>query len=149
MSGIEVVGLVLGVWPVVLNVIDAWKATKGGMPEQSLSVSIRSYARVYRDAISKLLQGDENLTEKDRIGLLNGEKDFASLWKDSEFIARLQRRLDDEAFAILQHKTVEISKILQNLQKKIEGMEPETFSRSETTLSQSELVSYCVARRQG
>jgi hypothetical protein len=129
MSGIEVVGLVLGVWPVMLNVIEAWKATKGAVPELSLAGSITAYARVYRDAIAKLLQ-DENLSDKDRIGLLAGDKEFAAIWEDEEFEKTLRKRIDDQAFNLLQIKSQEIFDILEALKKKISSKDLDLVSRA-------------------
>jgi hypothetical protein len=134
MSGIEVVGVVLGVWPVMLNVIGAWKATKGGVPEQSLLASIAGYSMVYRNAIAQLLQ-DESMSDKDRAGLLKGDEEFAAIWKDAEFQARLHRRLEGPAFTVLQQKSAEIFKILKSLQKKIDFKDGDLVSWSTLSFS--------------
>jgi hypothetical protein len=146
MSGIEVVGLVLGVWPVMLNLLDAWKATKGSLPQDSLTASVRAYSRVYRDAISKLLQ-DENISDKDRIGLLKGENEFSSIWKNDEFQARLRNRIDDEAFECLHNKSREIFNILQLLKDKIDKKELDVVSSSACLIMPWNLVLTMAAGR--
>lgn len=120
MSGIEVVGLALGVWPVVVNLAEIYKASKEGFPMRVLTMNIVLYERIFKQSVLKLLQGDEELSEKDRIGLVNGDENFATIWKDPEFVDRLKRRLDAQMFDLVQHKMEEVFKLLTSLKKKIE-----------------------------
>jgi hypothetical protein len=133
MSGIEAVGLVFGLWPVVINLVEMVKASKNGFAEQALAMSITVNERIFRQSILKLLQRDENLSEKDRMGLISGEKEFLAIWRDPEFVARLERRLDNEMFTILQHEAEGILKILASLRKKIETKDSESVSQASTS----------------
>lgn len=119
MSGIEAIGLILGLWPIVVNLSNAYKAGKDGSSITALTMNIAVYEKIFRQSIQKLLQGDEELSPKDRHGLISGDKEFAALWVDPEFVGRLEKRLDRDTFAILEYKTKQISKILENLKKKI------------------------------
>jgi hypothetical protein len=124
MSGIEVVGLALGLWPVMENIIGLYKASKDGSAIRTMGMTIKTYELIFKQSVSKLLQANESLTDKDRMGLLNGEEDFAGLWKDAEFKSRLERRLGPELFLVLEHKTESIVELLKTLQKKIEPKTP-------------------------
>ena len=125
MSGIEAVGLALGLWPVVASVAMMVKEAKHGVAERQLAMNIAVIERIFKQSIQKLLQGDEGLSERDRIGLISGEED---MWKNPEFIARLQKRLDPEMFEILQLEAEQIREILINLKKKIETKEADSVS---------------------
>lgn len=120
MSGIEAVGLVLGLWPIMINLVDAYKAGKSGSSLTMLRMNIMVQEKIFKQSIQKLLQGDEKLSDKDKVGLIRSNTNFAAIWTDPEFVDRLERRLDDETLAILKYKSVEISKILTTLRKKIE-----------------------------
>lgn len=128
MSGIEVVGLALSLWPVVVNLAELYKASKDGSPVRGLTMNIAVYERIFKQSVLKLLQGDEELSEKDRIGLVNSDENFAAIWEDTEFIARLKRRLDAQMFILVQHKVDEIFKVLTSLKKKIEPEDGELVS---------------------
>ena len=128
MSGIEVVGLALSLWPVVVNLAELYKASKGESPARGLTMNIAVYERIFKQSVLKLLQGDEELSEKDRIGLVNSDENFAAIWEDKEFIARLKRRLDAQMFILVQHKVDEIFKVLTSLKKKIEPKDRELVS---------------------
>jgi hypothetical protein len=128
MSGIEVVGLALSLWPVVVNLAELYKASKDGSPVRGLTMNIAVYERIFKQSVLKLLQGDEELSEKDRIGLVNSDENFAAIWEDKEFIARLKRRLDAQMFILVQHKVDEIFKVLTSLKKKIEPEDGELVS---------------------
>jgi len=128
MSGIEVVGLALSLWPVVVNLAELYKASKDGSPVRGLTMNIAVYEWIFKQSVLKLLQGDEELSEKDRIGLVNSDENFAAIWEDKEFIARLKRRLDAQMFVLVQHKVDEIFKVLTSLKKKIEPKDGELVS---------------------
>ncbi|ORY58057.1 uncharacterized protein BCR38DRAFT_353518 [Pseudomassariella vexata] len=128
MSGIEAVGLVLGLWPIVMNLVEAYKAGRGGSSVKALRMSIVVQEKIFKQSIQKLLQGDEKLSDKDKVGLVNGDDAFAAIWTQTEFINRLKKRLDDEMFEILNYKAEEIFKILKSLKKKIEKKDGESES---------------------
>jgi hypothetical protein len=123
MSGIEAVGLVLGLLPAVLKIAEVVKATHDAYAVRSLPMRIATSEKIFKESIWKLLQGDEKLSDSDRVGLVNGDADFAQLWKDHEFVMRLQRRLDTEVLRTFQSKAGEISTILTALKEQIEQIE--------------------------
>jgi hypothetical protein len=120
MSGIEAVGLVLGLWPIMIDLVNAVKAGKTGSSTNMLRMNILVQEKIFKQSIQKLLQGDEEFSDKDKMGLIRSNTNFAAIWMDPEFVGRLERRLDDETLAILKYKSAEISKILTTLRKKIE-----------------------------
>jgi hypothetical protein len=127
MSGFEAAGLALGLWPVVLNLAEMYKASKDGRAMTSLAMKIRTYEIIFKQSVSKLLQGDEDLLSKDRVGLLSGQEEFIAIWTDVEFAARLKRRIDPQILPILEHHMMEIFKLLDALKKNIEPKDGEVI----------------------
>ncbi|KJR84055.1 uncharacterized protein SPSK_10294 [Sporothrix schenckii 1099-18] len=116
MSGMEVIGLALALWPVVGLLNELYSSVKDGSASR-WAMTIKVQERIFKECVLKLLQGDEDLSEKDRIGLITGDKSFTSLWQDAEFSARLESRLDKELCMLIKHEVLEISKLVSNLQR--------------------------------
>lgn len=116
MSGIEAIGLALALWPVVGTLNDLYNSIKDGSASRWY-MTIKVQERIFKDSVSKLLQGDEDLSEKDRVGLVSGDKTFESLWKDEEFSSRLESRLDAEMCKLIKYEVAEISKLVNSLKK--------------------------------
>ena len=132
MSGIEAVGLVLGLWPVLKNIVEAYKASKDDSILKELGWTLATNEQIFRQSVAKLLQGDEQLPDKDRLGLAKGNKDFAAIWKDPEFIAKLKRRLEPGPFDVVTHETELILGLLQGLRKRIDPKDGETIELRDT-----------------
>ncbi|EFX06301.1 hypothetical protein CMQ_6622 [Grosmannia clavigera kw1407] len=133
MSGIEVIGLALAFWPVVGAMKELYDVTKGGTGK-SLALTIQVQERIFKECVLKLLQSDEDLSEKDRAGLANGEKSFESLWKDAEFSSRLESRLDPEMCILIKHQVGQISKMVASLQKLVGPSKTEGPKKSGSTI---------------
>lgn len=120
MSGIEAVGLVLGLWPVLKNLAEAYKSSKDESIVKQLGWTIATNEQIFKQSVARLLQGDEELPDKDRLGLTSGNKDFAAIWENPAFNSKLKKRLGDDVFAIVQHETQEIFGLMDGLRKKID-----------------------------
>ncbi|CAK7237886.1 hypothetical protein SBRCBS47491_010192 [Sporothrix bragantina] len=128
MSGIEVIGLALALWPVVGCLNELYSSVKDGSAHR-WAMTIKVQERIFKECVLKLLQGDEDLSEKDRVGLINGDKSFVSLWQDVEFNARLESRLDREFCLLVKHEVSEISKLVKSLQKTIGEIKTEPAAK--------------------
>ena len=141
MSGIEAIGLALALWPVIGTLSDLYSSVKDGSAAR-WAMTIKVQERIFKECVLKLLQGDEDLSEKDRIGLVNGDRSFESLWKDREFSDRLESRLDLELCSLVKHEVAEISKLVGGLKKALGEMksEPSTKRMHIPTLHDIKLV---------
>ncbi|KAJ9143469.1 hypothetical protein NKR23_g6571 [Pleurostoma richardsiae] len=119
----DALGLALCLLPTVLNIAELAKATHDAYAVRSLPMRIATSEKIFKESIWKLLQGDEKLSDSDRVGLVNGDADFVQLWKDHEFVMRLRRRLDTEVLRTFQSKAREISTTLTTLKEQIEQVE--------------------------
>lgn len=137
MSGAEVIGLALAFWPVVTAMKELYNMAKNGT-SSSLKLTIQVQERIFKECVLKLLQSDEGLSEKDRIGLANGDMSFENLWKDAEFSSRMESRFDLEMCILMKHEVCEISKLVASLLK-IVGT-----PKTEGSVSMGELCSLAV-----
>lgn len=128
MSGMEVIGLALALWPVVGLLNDLYSSVKDGSASR-WAMTIKVQERIFKECVLKLLQGDEDLSEKDRLGLINGDKSFVSLWQDAEFSARLESRLDKELCMLIKHEISEIAKLVSNLRRYIGEIKTEPVAK--------------------
>ena len=118
MSGVEVIGLALALWPVVSCLNDLYTSVKDGSA-QRWATTVKVQEHIFKDCVFKLLQGDEDLSEKDRIGLINGDKTFVSLWQDASFNTRLESRLGQELCYLVRDHVRQMSKLVNVLQKTV------------------------------
>jgi hypothetical protein len=121
MSGIEVIGLALGLWPTLIQAVKLYRRErdKNGAGRQEVAISIEVYHRAFEQCLSKLLQGDEHLSDKDRSGLLKSEEPFTPMWLDDEVSARLRMRLGAMLPALL-HEVEATSERLKSLRDTFE-----------------------------
>jgi hypothetical protein len=116
MSSFEVIGVVLGVWPVVLNALSVFTATKDGRGARLLLNELRTEELVYREFVKQLLASD--VSEADLLQLSDGKRPNLDLWKDKALNCTLERRLGDKSEFVL--KTLEEMKnILEGLNEKL------------------------------
>lgn len=94
MSGFEVIGVVLGVWPLVTNAVYLYKAAKGGLGRDLLLHEVKTEEVIFTEFVKHLLASD--VSEADLLSLSNKENPNLTLWKDEELNAKLGRRLGKE-----------------------------------------------------
>src|SRR5271156_2699676 len=125
MSGFEVIGVVLGVWPVVLNGLALYKATKDGRGYGLLLNELRTEEIVYREFVQHLLQAD--VPEADLVQLTDRKRSNVGLWKDQALHFSLERRLGHEKSKIVLETLAEMDKLLASLGEKLGGIDDVRF----------------------
>ena len=125
MSGFEVIGVVLGVWPVVLNGLALYKATKDGRAHSLLLNELKTEEIVYREFVQHLLQA--NVPEADLVQLTDRKRSNVGLWKDQALHFRLERRLGEEKSRIVRETLAEMDKLLASLGEKLGGIDDVRF----------------------
>lgn len=121
MSGFEVIGVVLGLWPQVVKALSLYKATKDGRPYGVLLNDIRTEEQVYREFVKLVLQADA--PEADLVQLTDGKKSNEDLWRDRALHFNLERRLGHENSRLVLETVVEMNKLLVSLSEKLGGSE--------------------------
>jgi len=93
MTGFEAIGVVVGVWPVVVNALASYAATKQGRGANALLHKLRTEEVVYREFVYTLLSAD--VPEADLCQLSSRPIPNLHLWKDKALHAKLAMRLGD------------------------------------------------------
>lgn len=120
MSGIEVVGLVLGFWPVFSNVVSAYKAGRDSRPRQQLIGKLNLYRIQFRGFVDKLLLGDEELTDDVRLRLTDaGGQHALKAWEDRGLQVRMEERLGTETFEAIKFTAGRMLELLKSLEGRI------------------------------
>ncbi|TEA13368.1 hypothetical protein C8034_v004995 [Colletotrichum sidae] len=110
MSGIEAVGLVFGLWPIVASLAKGYRATKGGEEWAVFSNDLRIQETVYRGCVRRLFQDNEEFADESQ------DLDFAS-WKSSARRQHLTKRIGADNFAALESVLDRIERLLKGLEK--------------------------------
>ncbi len=119
MSGFEVIGVLLAVWPEVVNGLVMYKATKDGRGYGLLLNELKTEETVFRECVQQLLQAD--VPEADLVQLTDRKRSNVGLWKDKELHFSLERRLGYEKSKLVLKTLVEMEKLLVSLSLKLGG----------------------------
>lgn len=120
MSGIEVIGFVIGFWPVFSNVVSVYRTGRDSRSRQHFVGKINMYRLQFRGFVEKLLLGDEELTEDDRVRLTDpAGQDAANAWQDKGLQARIKERLGPETFEAIQFTTSRMLELLKSLEAQL------------------------------
>ena len=129
MSGIEVIGVVIGLWPVVANVLTAYKAGKDFRSRQQLAGKLQLYRLQFRSFADKLLLGDEELTDEDRIRLTDPNNgDAASDWAERGLQSRMEERLGAETYQAIEFVASKMLELLTRLEGRLKRGEVDFVS---------------------
>jgi hypothetical protein len=128
MSGFEVIGLVLGLYPIV---VDAYRKSKGEGIEKAIR-RLETEHLLFDDFVSRLLGPDLQL-EEGQLLRLKTSKDPA-FWKENNLRAKLEHR-----YGFVRTKNIisfinDLNKLLQDIGKELPGA-ARSFVRSISTKS--------------
>ena len=111
MSGFEVIGVILGLIPLIAGGIDRYKGVRGGQESRQLERSFKTQRVIFLNTIEELLYplvSDSKLQT-----LLKDPK--GSLWQDKELSAGLERLLD-AAYPVFKETIEDIKDVMSELQ---------------------------------
>lgn len=113
MSGVEVAGLVLGAFPIVIQIIDSYRGVLAGRDTDFLLETLRNNELIFRNSIRLMLRSIIPATELDvLLENLGGD-----VWEDVSLNARMSQ-VGQDADAIIQNLKV-IYATLSKLKKKL------------------------------
>jgi hypothetical protein len=126
MSGFEAIGLVLGIYPLVVNGLQLYKSAKNGQEWDLLHDEFRTEEIIYVECIQHLLASD--ISEADLLQLSTRDKPNQALWEDAALGNSLRNRLGHEKSPMV-HKTLqEMDMLLTTLNDKLKSHEIITVS---------------------
>jgi hypothetical protein len=118
MSGFEVIGVVLAVYPVVLNACQLYKATRSGEAIEKLIRRLDIEQFLFDDFVSRLLGPDVGESQLLR---LKTSTDLGS-WKENDLQAKLEQR---HGFVKTKHIISlinDLNELLQSIQRDLPGV---------------------------
>lgn len=116
MSGFEAIGLILAVWPLVVNGLQLYKAAKNGQGWDLLCDEFRVEEFLYIDCVRHLLAAD--VSEGDLLQLTSRDKPNQHLWNDPVLHKSLEKRLGRERTTMVLKTLQEMDTILSSLAEK-------------------------------
>lgn len=112
MSGFEVIGVILGLYPIIGTALVAYKATKGGKGAKKLIRDLKVEKVIFRDFVHNLLA--PNVTEAELVRLKDLDCHDATSWTNAAVAAT--GRLGLEKATLIIEILLEICDLLKSLQ---------------------------------
>lgn len=113
MAGIEVIGLALGIYPIVVDLIDRYRGIIESRDTELLVETLKTHGVVFRNSIELLLK---SIVPETELNILLSDLGGAA-WKESSLAGRFNCLGPDAEF-ILQ-STGDIYKTLRKLEQKL------------------------------
>lgn len=128
MSGVEIVGIVLGTWPVVINLAKTVKAAKDGVTISDLELQFKTDLYLMRELVSHMLESIDDLSEEERIILSDTTKESRDYWNRPNLAVKLQDRLGN-ALPLIVDQMKAIHRVLSQIQSKLSSGEGSLVGR--------------------
>lgn len=119
MSGLEIIGVVLGTWPIVIELVKVGRGFINGVSINELRLEFDTDLFLTREFVSSMLESIEDLPEKDRIKLSAPSKESASLWQAGALEVKLRKSLGQETISLVVRRLNEINLVLGRLRVKL------------------------------
>lgn len=117
MSGLEVAGIILGAYPLIVTALDVYKASKGGKGAESFARHLKTEELIFRDFVHSLVAPGVSTMVLMRLERSN-PPDLA-IWKDRAIQADMRDRLGSEKAENVVRILEEIQQLLDLLQQEL------------------------------
>lgn len=114
MSGFEAAGLALALFPIVIEIVDAYSGMISGRDIRHLAESLRNQQQIFLNSVEYLLRSTVPASE---LAALMSDLGGAS-WKNTELVQSVEDQLGSEAVRIL-NATGDIYKTVLKLSQKL------------------------------
>jgi len=128
MSGFEVIGVVLGVYPVVLKACQLYKVTTSGDGIEKLIQRLKTERMIYDDIVNKLLRPNVDERQLARLKASTNGEDLGC-WDDYDLQARLKERLGFEKAQHIISIIKDLNELLESIQRDLPGVARTFVSR--------------------
>lgn len=120
MSGFEVLGLILGVYPVIGNILNVYRATKRGNVPKRFLRSLEIEQVIFSEFVHNLLASE--LSETDLALLRDGDPSDLDIWKNKDLLSKVGRRLGPKTSELVLSTLQDINELLKALRKEISSI---------------------------
>jgi hypothetical protein len=129
MSGFEAIGIVLGVYPIVLDAYRAYTATKSRQGMESLIRKLRIEEIIFDGWVSRLLSPDVSEAELVYLKRTNStDPRGIGFWQDLDMQSNLKSRLGFERAHQILSIVKEIGQLLESMKEDVPGVGREFVS---------------------
>jgi hypothetical protein len=120
MAGFEITGLLLGLYPIVIDAVNLYKATKTGRAAASLIRKLKTESMIYSQFVRKLLAPNVPDEEIDRF--LKQEPPDLNRWQAVMLDQKLRCRLGPETANLILEILREIEMLLKDLKTELSSI---------------------------
>jgi hypothetical protein len=120
MSGFEVAGVILALYPALKLMADSYKAIKPGRSARKISRDLDTQAVIYEGILKELLASV--LPEEAVKRLMKDKSSGSSLWEELNLRGKLRRRLGTDKLRLTLEYLTEISRVLEILRTDLNNM---------------------------
>ncbi|KAK1449004.1 hypothetical protein CMEL01_08319 [Colletotrichum melonis] len=131
MSGVEAVGLVLGLWPIITSLVKGYKATKDGDDRRSFLLKIDIQQTIYESCVRQLIEENEESIDLDLTNAKIRQLDI-SFWQRPSFRVKLHDRLGSRDFELMESVLKQIEKTMESLRSQLENGQADLVSPCES-----------------
>lgn len=132
MSGVEAVGLVLGLWPIITSLVKGYKATKDGDDRRSFLLKIDVQQTIYESCVRQLIEENEESIDLDLTNAEIRQLDI-SFWQRPSFRVKLHDRLGARDFELMESVLKQIEKMMESLRSQLENGQADLVSSCESS----------------
>ncbi len=120
MSGFEVIGVILGVYPVLVNAYQAFTAAKSDKGVESLYRKLKTEQVIYNHFVYNLLR--PNVSEPQLLRLqTTSDAQYLDCWRDADLEASLKERLGWQRAQHIISIVKDVGQLLQSMEKDLPG----------------------------
>ncbi|KIY02877.1 uncharacterized protein Z520_01342 [Fonsecaea multimorphosa CBS 102226] len=127
MSGFEVVGLILGLYPLVVDAVDYCRRFRSGEVIHDLLEEVRAEKVIFCNWIQHLCISQ--LSGTDLQGILDNNSETFGLWKNDGFLTSLMASRDMESTRSIAATLIDIHAELQHIHQYLERIKPGRVDR--------------------
>lgn len=117
MSGIEVAGVILGLYPAIITALNVYRATKGGKGALSLARNLKTEEIIFGEFVHHLVA--PNVSKADLVRLKTSASPDLALWTDKTLQANMRARLGAEKADNVVGILKEMHELLETLQEEL------------------------------
>ncbi|OHE93062.1 hypothetical protein CORC01_11619 [Colletotrichum orchidophilum] len=125
MSGIEAVGLVLGLWPIIESLVKGYKAAKEGDDRGLFLLQIEVQETIYKGCVRQLVQEHGESTIENDDANVEAKQSDPSPWQTPSFRRKLRSRLGPTDFELMESVLKHIERSMISLRNQLENGQAE------------------------
>ncbi|KAL9120120.1 MAG: hypothetical protein Q9187_003324 [Circinaria calcarea] len=118
MSGFEIVGVILAVYPLIGTALKVYQATKSRRGAASLALAISTEEIIFSEFVQNLLAPNVS-SEAELVRLADPSSQNLELWKDTTLQQNLRNRLGPRKAKVVLETLCEIGELLKSLQDEL------------------------------